>query len=73
LCTCYYFRNAIYRSYKLPPGPTALPFIGNFHQFRPSLWQAAQNFKDKYGEIVHFKMGMMDVILLNSFQVRPKI
>lgn len=54
----------------LPPGPRALPLIGNLHQVPKTLqWLHYYHWsRDKYGPIMHMNMGGQPLILLSTTQ-----
>ncbi|KAI0023851.1 putative cytochrome P450 [Xylariomycetidae sp. FL0641] len=54
----------------LPPGPKALPLVGNLHQVPKSLqWLHFYEWSKKYGPIMHLSMGGQSMILLSTNQV----
>ena len=52
-------------NHTLPPGPDALPFLGNIFEFRKDSLCFLQKTAQQYGDIVHFKIGPYSVVLLN--------
>lgn len=56
-------------SLPLPPGPPALPIIGNAHQAPKSRsWLQYQSWSRTYGPVVHLNMLGQHVIILSSSQ-----
>ncbi|CAI7586918.1 unnamed protein product [Penicillium bialowiezense] len=61
------YRNTLKGANKLPlpPGPRALPIIGNLHQ-NPSAeqWKTYESWHKKYGPLIRLKLAGFDVILV---------
>ncbi|WP_370476582.1 cytochrome P450 [Tamlana flava] len=53
------------KSSKLPPGPKSKVPFGNVFGFRKDSLQFLRNIANEYGDIVHFRMGPLRVVLLN--------
>lgn len=56
---------------RLPPQPTALPFIGNIHQFaaaasKKSLHLQLEQWARKYGDIFRVQLGPISIYYLNT-------
>ncbi|GFS40768.1 cytochrome P450, family 706, subfamily A, polypeptide 2 [Actinidia rufa] len=51
---------------KLPPGPLALPFIGNLHMLGHLPHRSLQNLAKKYGPIMSMKLGSKVAIIVSS-------
>lgn len=50
-----------------PPGPPALPFIGNVHHFAtPKPFLTFTEWRGKYGDIIGLKAGPGNLVVLNS-------
>jgi len=66
---------ALYKSTKrpagFPPGPTALPLLGNLGAFlsQKSVNEVFVDFRKKYGDIFSLKFANQDVIVLNTIDV----
>jgi cytochrome P450 len=50
---------------KLPPGPTSMIPFGNVFGFRKNSLEFLKKASAEYGDIVHFKMGPLRIVLLN--------
>lgn len=57
-----------------PPGPPALPFIGNVHHFASSKpYLQFTDLRKKYGDIVGLKVGPSNVVVLNSAKLSREL
>ncbi|KAL8479804.1 hypothetical protein ACS0TY_026662 [Phlomoides rotata] len=60
---------------RVPPGPPALPLIGNLHQLATAksphvyLWQLSK----KYGPIIHMKLGSTPLIIISSSKLAKEV
>lgn len=53
---------------RLPPGPRALPLIGNIHQlWGPAPWKVIQTWHKKYGPIITLRLGPIPIISIGSY------
>ncbi|EPS58275.1 hypothetical protein M569_16540 [Genlisea aurea] len=51
---------------KLPPSPSRLPIIGNFHQLGPLPHRAFQTLSKKYGPLMLLHLGSVPTIIVSS-------
>ena len=54
---------------KRPPGPRALPLIGNMHQLGPNLHQALWHLAQKHGPLMYLRMGAAPLVVASSAEV----
>ncbi|XP_041008191.1 cytochrome P450 71AU50-like isoform X2 [Juglans microcarpa x Juglans regia] len=53
---------------KLPPGPSGLPIIGNLHIFGEFPHRDLHRLAQKYGPIMHLRLGIVPTIVVSSPQ-----
>ncbi|PHH76622.1 hypothetical protein CDD80_1377 [Ophiocordyceps camponoti-rufipedis] len=62
------------RPRRRPPGPRGLPLFGNVHQIsRRYSWKQFQQWHKKYGPILSFRLGQINVILLGNHEVTKEL
>lgn len=70
LITLYYFflllRHRHWESKKLPPGPTALPIIGNLHQLRNLPHRRLHRLAKTFGPIMFLRLGSKPTVVVSS-------
>jgi cytochrome P450 family 2 subfamily K len=52
----------------LPPGPKALPLIGNLHQFRRPPFLTYDKYAREYGKLYYFLLGKRAIIVISSLE-----
>ncbi|EPS62347.1 hypothetical protein M569_12444, partial [Genlisea aurea] len=51
---------------RLPPGPLRFPIIGNLLQFGRNPHRSLADLAQRYGDLMHLKLGFVDVIVVSS-------
>ncbi|KAF7588995.1 hypothetical protein BBP40_004926 [Aspergillus hancockii] len=70
VAVCYVVFHRRTSRLPLPPGPQALPIIGNLHQIpKEYLWRTIKEWHDLYGPIICVKFGSQKIIFLGSYEV----
>ncbi|EPS62574.1 hypothetical protein M569_12216, partial [Genlisea aurea] len=58
---------------RLPPGPPRLPIIGNILQFGRNPHRSLADLAEKYGPLMHLKLGFVDMIVLSSPETAKQV
>ncbi|KAK9091212.1 hypothetical protein Sjap_024389 [Stephania japonica] len=56
-------------AFKLPPGPLGFPIIGNLHRLGDLPHRDLQRLSNKYGPIMHLKLGQVPTIVVSTSEV----
>ncbi|CAH1243936.1 CYP1A1 [Branchiostoma lanceolatum] len=59
----------IIKRWRMPPGPFFWPIIGNLFLFGGQFYLTFLELGKKYGDVFSLKLGMRDVVVLNSLEV----
>ncbi|KAM0949311.1 putative cytochrome P450 [Dioscorea sansibarensis] len=54
------------RTLRLPPGPKAIPIIGNLHLIGPLPNQSLHRLAQTYGPIMYLKLGFIPIVVISS-------
>ncbi|KAL2520415.1 Cytochrome [Forsythia ovata] len=66
--------NSLDKQKKLPPSPWKLPFIGHLHHMMgPLPHRSLRNLAQKYGPIMHLKLGEVYTIVISSRQIAKDV
>ncbi|CAA7027939.1 unnamed protein product [Microthlaspi erraticum] len=70
----FLYQNLKTKRYKLPPGPTALPVIGNLHQLQKLNPQRFfYGWARKYGPILSYKIGSRTMVVISSAELTKEL
>lgn len=58
---------------KLPPGPTPLPIIGNFHLLGHQPHKSFANLSKKYGPVMSLKLGYTTTVIISSSDAAKEV
>jgi len=58
----------IYRPKNSPPGPRGFPLVGMAPYFKKNYGEVVGDYVGLYGDVMSFRMGMNDFIMLNSLE-----
>ncbi|CAA7027940.1 unnamed protein product [Microthlaspi erraticum] len=62
------------KRYKLPPGPKALPVIGNLHQLpKQNPQRSFYEWAKKYGPILSYKIGSRTMVIISSADLAKEL
>lgn len=70
--TIFFFQNLV-RKYKLPPGPTPWPIIGNIHKLGDKPHRAVSELSKTYGPIMSLKLGSITTIVISSPEIAQEM
>ncbi|WJX47631.1 hypothetical protein P8452_34301 [Trifolium repens] len=65
---CLWQWRTMKKSKKLPPGPKGLPIIGSLLKLGPNPHQDLHQLSQKYGPIMHLRLGLVPTIVVSSPQ-----
>lgn len=57
----------------LPPGPRALPVIGNLHQLSVDIHRDFENLGKKYGPLMYLRMGAVPVVVVQNAAMAAEV
>lgn len=59
--------------WKLPPGPSSLPIIGNLHQFAGLPHRCFYHLSIKYGPVVLLRLGFVPMVVISSSEAAEEV
>ncbi|KAL2924734.1 hypothetical protein RDABS01_007765 [Bienertia sinuspersici] len=65
--------KSLHNTPKLPPSPPKLPIIGHLHLVGSLPHRSFQALANKYGPLMHLKLGSMNVIVISSPQMADRL
>ena len=62
-----------YSNWKLPPGPSKLPLIGNMHHLGALPHRSQARFANQYGPLMHIQLGELSCMVVSSPEVAKEV
>ncbi|KAL9237896.1 hypothetical protein vseg_012391 [Gypsophila vaccaria] len=59
--------------YKLPPGPTPWPIVGNIYDIKPVRFRCFHEWAQKYGPIISFRLGTKLNVVVSSAETAKQV
>lgn len=69
----HFAKNNKPNNYKLPPGPSPLPIIGNLLELGKNPHQSSANLAKLYGPIMTLKLGQLTTIVISSADMAKEV
>ncbi|KAL9294819.1 Cytochrome P450 71B31 [Arabidopsis thaliana] len=67
------FKKLLPSKWKLPPGPTGLPIIGNLHQLGRSLHSVFHKLSLEHGPVMLLRFGVVPVVVFSSKEAAKEV
>ncbi|KAG0469626.1 hypothetical protein HPP92_016326 [Vanilla planifolia] len=67
------FRRRRVAKYKLPPGPTPLPLIGNLHQLGELPHHSLHRLSQKYGPVMLLYLGQLPTLIISGAKAASEV